>query len=87
MKFSTNVKPISFLEGHAAEIAEDLERSGSPMIITQNGEARMVIEDIRDYERKEEALALLKILAMGRKDIQEGRGMSAEEFRRILSEQ
>ncbi len=87
MKFSTNVKPISFLESHAAEIAEDLERSGSPMIITQNGEARMVIEDIRAYERKEEALALLKILALGRKNIQEGRGMSAEEFRRILAEQ
>lgn len=87
MKFSTNIKPISFLEGHAAEIAEDLEKSGAPMIITQNGEARMVIEGIQAYERKEEVLALLRILAMGRKDIQEGRGMSAEDFRRMLAEQ
>jgi hypothetical protein len=57
------------------------------MIITHNGEARMVIEGIQAYERKEEALALLRILAMGRKDIQEGRGMPAEDFRRILAEQ
>lgn len=79
MKFSTQVKPISYLKSHAAEIVKDISESREPMLITQNGEAKLVVMDVRSYEQQEEALALLKILAMGNRDIEQGRVRDAEE--------
>ncbi len=85
MKFSSNIKPISYLKAHTAEVVRNLEQGGNPLVITQNGEAKLVVQDVRAYEKKEEALALLKILAIGKQDAREGRGMAAAEFRRQLS--
>lgn len=78
MKFSTHVKPISYLKSHAAEIVKDLSDSQEPMLITQNGEAKLVVMDVHSYERQEETLALLKILAMGSRDIEQGRFRESE---------
>lgn len=80
MKFSTHVKPISYLKSHAAEIVRDLSDSQEPMLITQNGEAKLVVMDVRSYERQEETFALLKILAMGNRDIEQGRFRDSEEI-------
>ncbi|MCY1233383.1 Antitoxin type II toxin-antitoxin system, type II toxin-antitoxin system [compost metagenome] len=52
MKFSTQVKPISYLKDHAEEIVKDISESGEPMLITQNGEAKLVVMDVRAYERQ-----------------------------------
>ena len=41
-----NIKSISYLKSHAAQISEDLEMNGNPFFITQNGEASMVIESV-----------------------------------------
>lgn len=79
MKFSTQIKPISYLKSHAAEIIKDISESREPMFITQNGEAKLVVMDVRSYEHQEETLALLKILAMGNRDIEQGRYRDAEE--------
>ncbi len=72
MKPSTQVKPISYLKNHAAEIASTLAESGEPMLITQNGEARLVVMDVAAWEQQEQTLALLKILALGNRDIEAG---------------
>jgi prevent-host-death family protein len=80
MKLSTHVKPISYLKSHAAEIVKDLADSQEPMLITQNGEAKLVVMDVHSFERQEETLALLKILAMGNRDIEQGRFRDAEEI-------
>lgn len=72
------IKPISYFKANAAEILADLE-SGEPMIITQNGEAKAVVQDIVSYERTQETLAMLKIVAMGERDIREGRTKPIEE--------
>ena len=80
MKFSTQVKPISYLKSHAAEIVKDLTESREPMFITQNGEAKLVVMDVRSYEQQEEALALLKILALGERDLEQGRFRDADEL-------
>ncbi|KGB93854.1 MULTISPECIES: type II toxin-antitoxin system Phd/YefM family antitoxin [Burkholderia] len=69
MKFSTQVKPISYLESHAAEIVKDISESREPMLITQNGEAKLVVMDVKSYEEHEETLALLKLLALGNREI------------------
>ncbi|GAB2879944.1 type II toxin-antitoxin system Phd/YefM family antitoxin [Pseudoduganella ginsengisoli] len=79
MKLSTQVKPISYLKSHAAEIVKDISESREPMLITQNGEAKLVVMDVRTYEEQEQTLALLKILALGNKEIEAGRFRSAED--------
>ncbi len=79
MRYSTQIKPISYLKANAAEVLLELAESREPMIITQNGEAKAVIQDVASYERTQETLALLKILALGKKDIQAGRVKPAAE--------
>ncbi len=74
------------LKTHIAEVVSNLKNGDNPLVINQNAKAKMIIEDIRIYEQKEETLALLKILAMGKKDLIEGKGTSAEDFRKQLAQ-
>ncbi len=73
MHIKEDIKPISYLKANAADILDRLTRTRRPMIITQNGEARAVIQDAGDYERMKTALGLLKLLAQSEADIQAGR--------------
>lgn len=79
MKLSSSIKPISYLKAHAAEIVRTLGDRGEPLIITQNGEAKVVVQDIDSYERTRETVALLKILAMGNEQVDSGRVQTAAE--------
>jgi prevent-host-death family protein len=79
MKFSTQVKPISYLKSHAAEIIKNISESREPMLITQNGEAKLVVMDVRSYEEHEETMALLKMLALGNREIEQGHFRPADE--------
>lgn len=79
MRFSSQVKPISYLKSHAAEIIRDISENRKPMLITQNGEAKLVVMDVRSYEEQEETLALLKILALGNREIERGDYRSAND--------
>ncbi len=76
---SAQVKPISYLKSHAASIASDIADSGEPLLITQHGEARLVVMDVHAYERQQETLALLKLLALGQRDIDAGRVRDADD--------
>ncbi|MDY7539172.1 type II toxin-antitoxin system Phd/YefM family antitoxin [Undibacterium sp. 5I1] len=80
MKFSTQVKPISYLKSHAAEIIKDITENREPMLITQNGEAKLVVMDVKSFEEQEETLALLKILALGNREIEQGKYRDAEDM-------
>jgi prevent-host-death family protein len=73
MRYSTQVKPISYLKANAAEILQELADQRQPMVITQNGEARAVLQDVASYEQTQETLALLKILALGNQQVALGR--------------
>ncbi len=84
MKLSHQIKPISYLKAHAAEIVRKLGEQREPLIITQNGEAKVVVQDIESYERTQETMALLKILALGMRQVEEGRVSSAEDVIRRL---
>jgi len=79
MKFSTQVKPISYLKSHAAEIIKDITENREPMLITQNGEAKLVVMDVKSFEEQEETHALLKILALGNREIEQGKFRDAED--------
>ena len=85
LSYATNIKSISYLKNNAAKISEELESNSSPFFITQNGSATMVIESVQDYEDKEELLALLKILALGKKDALAGKGLSADDLLKELN--
>ena len=73
MKYSTQIKSISYLKTNSAEVVRHLAEQRKPMVITQNGEAKAVIQDVASYEETQETLALLKILALGNRQIEEGR--------------
>jgi len=73
MKLTNQVRPISYLKAHAPEIIDDLAAGGPPLIITRRGEAKAILMDVASYEETQETLALLKILALGEKDVEEGR--------------
>ncbi len=73
MKLSDQIKPISYLKAHAAEVVRNLSAQAEPLIITQNGEAKAVMQDIKSYEQTQETMALLKMLALGTRQIEEGK--------------
>ncbi len=73
MRYSSQVKPISYLKANAAEVLTHLAEKREPLVITQNGEARAVLQDIASFEETQETLALLKILALGQQDVEAGR--------------
>ncbi|WP_070153022.1 type II toxin-antitoxin system Phd/YefM family antitoxin [Sphingobium phenoxybenzoativorans] len=79
MRYSAQVKPISYLKANAAEILLDLAESREPMVITQNGEAKAVLQDVASYEQGQETLALLKLLALGNQDAEARRIRPARE--------
>lgn len=73
MRYSSQVKPISYLKANAAEVLAQLTEGREPLVITQNGEAKAVIQDVASYEETQETLALLKILALGNAEIEAGK--------------
>lgn len=79
MKYSTQIKPISYLKANAAEVVRELAEHRKPLVITQNGEAKAVLQDVASYEETQEMMALLKILALGNRQIDEGKVVPAAE--------
>jgi prevent-host-death family protein len=73
MRYSTQIKPISYLKANAAEVLQELTDQRQPMVITQNGEAKAVLQDVASYEQTQETLALLKIVALGNQQLAQGR--------------
>ena len=80
MRYSTQIKPISYVKANAAELLDRINEEREPIIITQNGEARAVLMDVTSYEQTQETLALLKVLAIADKEIEAGKTVSAEEM-------
>lgn len=78
MKFSESVKPISYLKTHASEVIRDVSENQKTLLITHNGEAKVILQDVKVYEKTQESIALLKILAMSGKEIKKGKFKSLE---------
>ena len=73
MRYSSQVKPISYLKANAAEVLTHLAEKREPLVITKNVEASAVLQDVASFEETQETLALLKILALGQQDVEAGR--------------
>lgn len=79
MRYSNQIKPISYVKANAAEVINQLERDRQPLVITQNGEAKAVLQDIASFEQTQEMLALLKILALGNQQVATGQTKPFDE--------
>jgi prevent-host-death family protein len=86
MKLSSQIKPISYLKAHAAEMMRELNENREPYVITQNGEAKAVMQDIESYEQTQETMALLKILALGNRQIKDGKVRRVDDVIKRLRE-
>ena len=84
MKYSSRIKSISYVKANAADLIRELTQKREPLVITQNGEAKAVMQDVASYEATQETLALLKILALGRRQIEKGKGIAFAEAARRL---
>ena len=80
MALATQIKPISYLKSNAADIVKDFATNPEPLFITQNGEAKMVVVEINQYEQQQEQFALLRLIALGRKEYQAGKVTDAQSF-------
>ena len=78
MKLSTSVKPISYLKAHASRLIRELSASPGTLVVTHNGQAKAVVQDIRTFERTQETLALLKILTRSQQNMRRGKSKSLE---------
>lgn len=79
MKYSESIKPISYLKTHASKIIRELSNNQQTLIITQNGIAKAIVQDIKAYEDLQESLAFLKILAQSNTNIQKGETKPVKE--------
>lgn len=79
MHYSSRIKPISYLKANAAEVLARLAQDREPLVITQNGEAKAVLQDMASFEQTQETLALLKVLAVGNLEVEQGRVKPATE--------
>ena len=79
MKLSQDVKPVSYFKNNMAEVIRKLNENQGTMIITQNGEAKVAMMDIKAYEGMQETLAMLEMIAQGKKNMAEGRYIPADQ--------
>ncbi|GAA4183998.1 type II toxin-antitoxin system Phd/YefM family antitoxin [Shinella granuli] len=90
MKLSEQVRPISYLKAHAPEVVRSLAETRRPVVLTVHGEAKAVLQDVGQYEETQETLALLKVLALTNRQVDEGKvrpaGEAFPQIRRRLAE-
>ena len=79
MKPSESIKPISYLKAHASELIRDISDNQKTLVITQNGQAKAILQDVKVYEQTQESLILLKILAQSSKSLKDGKVKPANQ--------
>ncbi len=79
MNISTDIKPVTYLKAKAADLLKQINETRRPVIITQNGEPRAVLQDPKSYENMRNAMGILKLISQGEGDIRNGRVKSQED--------
>jgi prevent-host-death family protein len=86
MNISRDIKPVTYLKSRAADLLKQINETHRPVVITQNGEPRAVLQDPESYENMRNAIGLLKLISLGEEDIKDGKSKSQEEvFAKIES--
>jgi prevent-host-death family protein len=76
---AVRAQSVSYVKSHLAQVIDDVRDGGGPMIVTQNGATAAVIQDPESYERTQQALAMLKLVAMAHEDVRKGRVRSHKD--------
>jgi len=79
MKLSEDIKPITYLKSRASDLLKQINETHRPVVITQNGEPRAVLQDPESYENMRNTIGILKLISQGEEDIKAGRSKSQEE--------
>ncbi len=79
MQLHSDIKPISWLKNNAKQLVETVAETGNPMVITQNGEAKAVVMNVREYDQMQQSLAMLRMLAESSADVETGRVRDSDE--------
>ena len=79
MNISRDIKPVTYLKARASDLLRQINETHRPVVITQNGEPRAVLQDPESYENMRNAIGLLKLISLGEKDIKDGKSKSQEE--------
>jgi prevent-host-death family protein len=79
MNITNDIKPVTYLKSRAADLLKQINETRRPVIITQNGEPRAVLQDPKSYENMHNAIGILKLLSQGEADIREGQTKSQED--------
>jgi len=86
MRLSQAIKPISYLKAHASELIREIADEHKTLIITQNGQAKAIVQDLESYEQMQESLALLKMIAQSRQCISQGQVKTVRQsFKQLRS--
>jgi len=84
MNISKDIRPVTYLKARAADLLKQINETHRPVVITQNGEPRAVLQDPESYENMRNAIGLLKLISLGEEDIKDGKSKSQDEvFTRI----
>jgi len=79
MKISSDIKPVTYLKSRAADLLKQVNDTRRPVIITQNGEPRAVVQDPESFENMKKAIGLLKLISMGEENIRAGKKQTQKE--------
>jgi len=79
MNISRDIKPVTYLKARASDLLRQINETHRPVVITQNGEPRAVLQDPESYENMRNAIGLLKLISLGEKDIKDGKSKSQKE--------
>ena len=79
MNISQDIRPITYLKSRAADLLKQINETHRPVIITQNGEPKAVLQDPESYENMRNAIGILKLISLGEEDIRAGRAKAQEE--------
>ena len=87
MNITNDIKPVTYLKSKAADLLNQINETRRPVIITQNGEPRAVLQDPKSFENMRNAIGLLKLISQGESDLRSGRAKSQEDvFKGIENE-
>ena len=79
MNISKDIKPVTYLKSRAADLLAQINETPRPVIITQNGEPRAVLQDLKSYENMRKAIGILKLISQGEEDIKQGKTKTQEK--------
>ena len=86
MKMREDIRPVTYLKSKAADLLDQLNKTHRPVVITQNGEARAVIQDPESYERTKMAVGLMKLLVQGEEAVRLGKTYDQNELFKSLDQ-